>query len=756
MIVYHKNVFLLRGESYAYMMRVTDDGLIEHLHFGRPGVGLADAEALACKNAVDYGNLVNYDEKKRSLESLSLEWSGTGRGDYRDSPLDLWGERGSDFRYASHRFFKSTVAMQSSLPQATGEAETLELRLTDPVAGLELYLYYTVFETALVRRSLLKNVSDTPICLTNLMSSCVDLFGRYRVTTLNGGWSSEAIRSDSLPGLSRLVNASVTGFSSNRHNPGFLLSDPSAGEEAGRVYGFNLIYSGNHYACVEPNPLNMTRVVQGINPYHFEKELMPGESFETPEAVLAFSDAGFGGLSRAMHRFVNSHIVPAAWRGRPRPVLFNSWEGCGFDFTEKRLLALAKKGQKLGCELFVLDDGWFGRRNDDQSSLGDYDVNRRKLPSGMKGLSDKITAMGMSFGLWFEPEAVSPDSSLYRAHPDWALTERGRSDALGRHELLLDLTRSEVRDYIVENVGKLLDEASVSYVKWDMNRHSIATGLKAHEYILGLYEVLGRIFGPRPQILLESCASGGNRFDLGLMCFSPQVWTSDDTDPVERMRIQENLSLLYPQSVMGAHVSAAPHAQTLRSTPLCTRGNVSFFGILGYELDFGELLPAEESEIAGQIRYYKANRELFQFGEFRRLETTEGRAWQVSREGEHAVGVFYELSHACPGYEEIRVRGLKKDRFYRVESRLQLLRAGSFGRLVSGVLPVKAAPNGKLLRKLDESFKLRDARESYTASGEALMQGFRPAMRFNAAGFSKELRLQADYGSSLYRISEEK
>ena len=333
--------------------------------------------------------------------------------------------------------------------------------------------------------------------------------------------------------------------------------------------------------------------MMGINPSNFVKVLEPGDGFETPEAVLPWSNRGFNGVSSNFHRFINHHIVPEYWRFKERPVLFNSWEGCMFNFTHSRLVDLAKRAKKLGCELFVLDDGWFGKRDNDFAGLGDYNVNMKKLPYGLKGLADKINELGMQFGLWFEPEAVNPDSDLYRAHPDWALTD-DHSELYGRHELLLDLTKPEVRDYIVENVSRVLDSANISYVKWDMNRHSIALGAKAHDYILGLYDVLGRIFGPRTHILLESCSSGGNRFDLGMLCYTPQVWCSDDTDPIERLTIQGSLSYLYPQSTFGAHVSAAPHAQTLRATPLTTRGNVSFFGWLGYELDLKHLLGVEE------------------------------------------------------------------------------------------------------------------------------------------------------------------
>ena len=489
--------------------------------------------------------------------------------------------------------------------------------------------------------------------------------------------------------------------------------------------------------------------MQGVNPSNFSKELAPGDCFETPEAVLCHSDEGFSGMSKNMHRFVNDHIIPVYWRNRPRPVLYNSWEGCVFHFNQHRLLDLANRAKDLGCELFVLDDGWFGARNNDKAGLGDYNVNAKKLPEGLEGLSRRIREKGMEFGLWFEPESVNPDSDLFRAHPDWALTD-DYEPVLGRNQLLLDLTKPEVRDYIVENVSRILDSAKISYVKWDMNRHSIALGVKAHEFVLGLYDVLRRIFEPRPGILFESCSSGGNRFDLGMLCFSPQVWTSDDTDPIERLAIQEGASYLYPQSTMGAHVSASPHAQTLRATPLSTRGNVAFFGCLGYELDLKHLLPVEIKEIKAQIAFYKQYREVFQYGQFRRTRL----GWQVASEKTTLAGVFHRLVPAAPGYEQLRLTGLNKDAVYRVVSLSQVIRVGQFGSLLKHVAPVNIDPNGALLRIADRHFTLPAGAEELTVSGAALMSGIMLRPLFRGTGYDQNQRTQGDFGSNVYIIEE--
>ncbi len=357
--------------------------------------------------------------------------------------------------------------------------------------------------------------------------------------------------------------------------------------------------------------------------------------------------------------------------------------------------------------------------------------------------------MGLEFGLWFEPESVNMDSDLYRAHPDWALID-DFAPLLGRHQLLLDLTKPEVRDYIVENLSKILDDAGISYVKWDMNRHSVALGTKAHDYILGLYDVLRRIFEPRPNVLLESCSSGGNRFDLGMLCFSPQIWCSDDTDPIERLTIQGNLSYLYPQSTFGAHVSAAPHAQTLRNTPLSTRGNVSFFGCLGYELDLGHLLPVEEKEIQEQTALYRQYRHVFQFGSFSRIPG----GWQVQDGKTTLAGYFHGFRAAAPGYEWLKIKNLRRESQYHFRTRPQNLRIGQFGDLVKHVLPVNLNPNGVILRTADKHMTMPDGIHEGTASGSALMNGIPMLPAFRGTGYDEKQRNYLDFGSNLYIIQE--
>lgn len=761
-ITCNKGLFHLRTEHSSYMFRVTPQGQLEHLHYGAR-VCDADAGALSLKRVLPYGDSVLYPGGGAAdcLDVLPMEWSGSGRGDYRPSPVELVSESGSwttDFCYVNHELREGSAPMTCGLPTAYGGDMTLVVTLRDAAAELELRLFYTTYpaEDVITRRAELRCLRGY-VNLKKLMSLSLDLAERELVmTTFTGGWICEAHRQDrAVKGT--LINESRTGFSSNRANPGFILSERGADEQRGRVWGFNLVYSGGHMSCVSGDEHGSVRVMCGISPDRFEWRLEGGKSFETPEAVMCFSADGFGGMSRAMHDFVNRRIVRGRWAGRGRPVLVNAWEGFMFDFDAKRLLSLAKRAKAIGAELFVMDDGWFAGRDDDTGGLGDYEPDTKKLPEGVAGLARDVTALGLDFGIWFEPEAVNPKSRLYAAHPDWAITEPGREPAFCRNELLLDLTRPEVRDYIVDSVGGVLDSARVSYVKWDMNRHLAGvSGAFAHRYILGLYEVLHRIFDARPDILLESCSSGGNRFDLGMLCFSPQIWCSDDTDPIERLDIQKGLSYLYPLSAMGAHVSASPHSQTLRRTPFGTRFAVSCFGCLGYELDLRELTPAELREAKRQVEFYKKHRMTLQYGRFYRFTLPEGReAFScVARDGAEAVtGHFRRLVHAAPAFEKLPAAGLERDALYEVGSLPPLLRISDFGALIKHALPLKLRADGAIMRRADRLAGLRQAAEKYRASGAALLDGIRLQNLFSGTGYDKALRLPGDFGSEIYLIT---
>ena len=749
--------FELMGTA-AYLLSNGNMSMLIHIVNGKPlllhcgsVISAADASAMCLRPNPGWGTTVLYKEgdTSSSLDIIPLIWSEENTGDYRENPVSIGIP--ADFTFRSGRIIDGLIPIESELPQADGASQSLELTFLS--GTITLRIIYSVYETAICCRTVIS--SSTELVINRLMSSMLDLKGSFDITTLDGAWIREAHTNRIPVSYSRVVNESSTGFSSNRHNPGFLLSRPDATEFSGEVYGFNQIYSGNHYASAQISAQNFTRVMLGISPVSFPRSLNAGESFETPQAVISYSAEGFNGLSCAMHSFVNSHIVPEYWRFMERPVLYNSWEGCLFDFNESKLLSLASKAKKLGCELFVLDDGWFGARNSDTAGLGDYTVNKKKLPGGLEGLSSKLGRLGLKFGLWFEPEAVNPDSELYRAHPDWALHPFEGSDFYSRNELLLDLTRSDVRDYIVENVSSIIDSANVSYVKWDMNRHLPISGPKAHDYILGLYEVQRRIFKPRPSILLENCASGGNRFDLGMLCFGAQIWASDNTDPIERLDIQNGLSYLYPQSCWGSHVSASPHSQTLRTTPLSTDANAAFFGDFGLELELSHLLPVEEKEIKAAVEFYKGHRKTFQFGILSREETEpDAVCWLLSSEEESIAGLFHRLVHSAQGYEWLKLRGFEPSQIYRITSRPQNLRVGRFGGLVKYISPVDINPNGVALRTADRLYPMKDGAEDISCTGAALSAGIPLALKFMGTGYDANLRNQGDFGSNIYVIEK--
>jgi len=816
-----RRVFHLTGPNTSYLFRVTTAGHLEHVHWG-PRVETSDADALAVKTPPGGYQVAYADDPAYSLDVLPLEWSGLGKGDFRQpaAEIKLPGSQGfmTDFRYLRHDIIDGAVPCNDGLPGAhdAGGVETLRLTMGD--AGVELDLYYTVFAgcDVIVRRSVLRNTSSTQVVIRRLMSQQIDLPNRaYDLVTFDGTWAAEAHRHGRplAPGV--YVNDSLTGTSSNRHNPGVILATRGAGEHFGECYAFNLVYPGNHYTAVELSHRDLVRVLSGINPTGFEWTLAPGEQFETPEAVLAYSRDGFDGLSGTLHQFVHDHILPSNWADAARPVLVNTWESAMFGVTEATVLAQARTGRRLGVELVVLDDGWFKGRADDHAGLGDYTVDAKKFPHGLAWLSARVHAMGLKFGLWVEPEMVNPDSDLFRAHPDWAIGVPGGSRGSGnssqrtfrdampgglisrpctlggppnpalpsgpqrvylqaaarespepldlpclqRNQLMLDLSRPEVRDYIVAQVSTAIDDYHLDYVKWDCNRNMTdAGGELAHRYALGLCDILRRIFGPRPGVLLESCASGGNRFDLGMLCFSPQIWASDCTDPVERLDIQDGLSYLYPPSTMGAHVTASPSAQTLRATPLATRFNVAAFGVLGYEFDLTTLSRAERRDVRAQIAFYKRHRRTLQQGRFHRLVATrpDQFAWATVGKVEVVAGHFQTRTHSLTPPGVWQVPGLDAAKRYRVTSRPQTLGVDDFGHLLRFILPKWLDPEGLVVRTMGRWYRLPDAAESFTASGAALAAGYGPSIQFEGNDDRTATRMWTDYGSTLYVVTPQR
>lgn len=782
--------FTLHTEGTTYAFWVTESGHLEHLYYG-PRLhrieGLLETQRL--KSAFGPGNTIAYseDHPALTLEVLPQETGTRGKGDYREpmvATCDHLGRRSSDLLYCSHQLHPGLGPMPALEPgqalamphlgDTPDPVETLEILLKDGVQGTAYHLYYTVFYAAntIGRRMVLENTSPGPLIVEKLMSAQLDLpHSAFTLTHFTGAWAREMQRG-SMPlsgGLHQL--GSTTGTSSNRTNPLFLLHAPKATETSGHCYGFNLVYSGNCQATVEVGAFGSTRVLQGVRPDSLATTLAPGASLATPLAVLTFSDQGFGGISRHLHGFTRHHIVRGPWQYRVRPVLINSWEAFYFDVNKDRLLQLAKRAKTLGVELFVLDDGWFGNRDSDQRGLGDWQCNLKKLPGGLKPLAEQINHLGMDFGIWVEPEMANPDSDLYRAHPEWFFEIPGIRQSLGRHQLLLDLGLPAVQDYLFEALRAILDSAPISYVKWDMNRNMTdvysklspqtpeGQGALSHRYVLGLYGLLSRLTQAFPQVLFEGCASGGNRFDLGMLCYMPQIWASDNTDAHSRVALQTGYSLGYPPSTMGAHVSDVPNHQTLRLTPLATRQTVASFGLLGYELNLAHQSVSDLKAMGAHIDFYKQWRRVLQFGDFYRLEADdfpelrESTGWMsVSQDRRQAVvGLIQGLY--TPNQPELRLplRGLNPELIYRVRQLPVQHSLSTFGDLVNAVSPIKLPKDSLRLKLAERLYPVPGEQLELVASGAVLLQGgIRLHQGFMGMGYNEQVRLYPDFAARLF------
>ena len=692
-IIFHEStsVFHLYNEEISYIMMVLKNGHMGQLYFGKRIHDKEDFTYLLENYCRAMGSHVFEGEKSLSLEHTKQEYGVYGNTDYRQPAVEVLqnnGSRISDFKYQSFSVVPGKPKL-SGLPatytEEDGEAETLFLTLKDPVTGLLLKLSYTIFTKGgvIARNAYFENEGEESLHLTTAMSLCMDLPDYdYEWIQFSGAWSRE--RHEKVRKLEQGIQSvgSRRGHSSHEHNPFVILKRPTADEFQGEAIGFSLVYSGNFLAQAEVDTHGSTRMLMGIHPDGFDWKLEKGESFQTPEAVMAYPAKGLNHLSQTFHKLYQRRLARGYWRDKARPILINNWEATYFDFTEERIVEIAEKAKECGVELFVLDDGWFGQRSSDKAGLGDWVANRERLPQGIEGLAERISSLGMKFGLWFEPEMVNKDSDLYRAHPDWILQVPERTNSHGRFQHVLDFSRKEVVDAIYEMMSKILGNAKISYVKWDMNRsitECFSAALPAdrqgevfHRYILGVYDLYERLTSRFPEILFESCASGGARFDPGILYYAPQGWTSDDTDAVERLKIQYGTSYCYPVSSMGSHVSVSPNHQLNRETPLYTRANVAYFGTFGYELDLNKLTEEEQEEVKKQIAFMKEYRELFQFGTFYRLSSpfeNNVTAWMsVSEDKKTAIVGWYRVLNPVNGsYTRLKLCGLLEDAEYTVE-----------------------------------------------------------------------------------------
>ncbi|WP_234496973.1 alpha-galactosidase [Vibrio maritimus] len=685
--------FHLQTSKTSYIIKANETGHLINLHYGDKMTHRSSFAALDQRYSGKIGSTTDYaDVPGQSLDTLKLEVPTLGKGDYRSPLLHIEyadGSRITDLTYSSHQVVGSKPAL-AGLPSASGEekGQHLIVTLVDTITRLAVDVHYSVYETSnvITRHLVIRNEDSQSMQIHRVLSSCVDFAEEgFDLIHLQGKWIKEAQIARQRLNKGIVQIDSKKGVSSANHNPFIALANKETNEHVGSCYGFGVFYSGNHLSVAEVSPHCLTRVMTGINDFDFRWELKPNSSFTTPEVALTFSASGLNTMSQQLHHFINHHVVPEQWRLVERPIQVNNWEATYFDFDYDKLDAIAQKAQDIGVELFVLDDGWFGKRDDDTTSLGDY-FDNPKLQGGIARISQKVKSYGLKFGIWVEPEMVSPDSELFRQHPEWAVAHPLREPSLGRNQLVLDMANPDVVDYLFDKLSDVFSRADVDYVKWDHNRNfsdnyaqslspSTQSGFN-HRYVLGLYDLLARLTNAFPNILFESCSSGGNRFDLGMLCYMPQTWTSDNTDAIERLNIQHGTSMCYPLSSMSAHVAAKPSHQVLRRTPLETRFNVAAFGNFGYQLDITQLSSNETQAVKEQIAFYKQHRKLIQFGRFYRLASPFDNNisnWLVTNEDgtEGLLGYYQKLQQSNGDLERIKLPFFEPESEFEVQSRSQ-------------------------------------------------------------------------------------
>lgn len=654
-----EQVFLLQTQDTAYAIAITDDSYLCHLYYGKK-VHSSQIRYLLKEDEAPYVPSKFVRETNTFLDIKPMEYPETGMGDYREAALcvrSVGGHRASACKYKGYEI-KSGKPKLPGMPATFAEEEscsTLFLYCEDTVLGVKLCLMYSVFKDVdVITRSVrVENKGTAPVYLEKVLSACLDIEDHsFEWVSLYGTWAKER-HFQKLPiGYGRQNVGSFKGESSHQEHPFIALASKNADEDHGEIYAMHFVYSGNFIAQVERNSFDLLRMTMGIHPEGFTWKLEEGASFTAPEVVMTYSSNGFGKMTRTLHELYRNHLIRSPYLHKSRPILINNWEATYFDFDEKKLLEIAKEASDLGIELFVLDDGWFGKRNSDNCSLGDWFVNKDKIPGGLGKLAQEIKALGMKFGIWLEPEMISPDSDLFRAHPDWAIQIPGREITQSRAQYVLDLSRQEIVDYVYEQVANVLRSAEISYVKWDMNRQLTTIGsfmLPAdrqgelyHRYVLGVYQLQERLITEFPNLLLENCSGGGARFDPGMLYYSPQIWCSDDTDAIERLAIQEGTALIYPLSCIGAHVSVCPNHTVGRVTPFETRGHVALAGTFGYELDVTKLSDEDKEKVKEQVADYHKYNELVREGDYYRLWSAQkgdkADAWTVvSKEKDRAL-----------------------------------------------------------------------------------------------------------------------
>ncbi len=686
-----ERVFKLDTPHSSYLIGIIDEeNFVGHIYYGKK-IESHELTYLLRTEEAPFVPSKNNRDRLSFLDSCPMEYPTHGLGDFREDAVSVRTEGGHtalQLSYEKHEICAGKQKLEG-LPATFGgekECTTLQLHCVDRILGLRVILCYTAFEDVdVIARSVrVVNEGAEKIYLTKVMSACLDMDNRdFDLITLHGSWARERHINRRRVSLGMQGVSSLRGESSHQEHPFMALLSHNADDEHGEVYGMSFVYSGNFIAQTTLGQFDTVRAVIGIHPTDFCWKLEPQESFQAPEAVMVYSSEGLGAMSRSFHDLFRRHLIRGEYKDKKRPILINNWEATYFEFNTEKLIAIAKQASELGIEMLVMDDGWFGHRNDDNSSLGDWFVNEQKLPGGLKYLVDEVNRLGMKFGIWLEPEMISPDSELYSAHPDWAISIPGRTAGLCRNQYVLDLSRQEIVDYVYERISAILHSANIEYVKWDMNRQLAdlgSTGLPAdrqgelfHRYVLGVYQLQERMITEFPHLLLENCSGGGARFDAGMLYYSPQIWCSDDTDAIERLEIQEGTALVYPLSAMGAHVSDCPNHTVGRVTPFETRGYVALAGTFGYELDVTKISEEDRKLIPEQVKMYHAYNDLVREGDYYRIASySENHKYDcymvVSKDKKEALVTFVQVMMR-PNYHSRRIclKGLDPQKNYRIE-----------------------------------------------------------------------------------------
>lgn len=690
-IKYHEaeKVFDLRTENSTYQMQVREYDTLVHLYYGCPVGDSLITDRIVCVDRGFSGNPYEAGKDKTfSLDTLPQEYTAYGNGDYRINGLEVEQADGSDaanLKFESYKITKGKYSLKGlpAMFAKEDEAETLEIVLADRVSGLKAHLLYSVFPhlDVITRAVRLEQTGETPVTVKKAMSMEMDFeYREMDAVHFYGRHNVERQMERTHLGHANWSVGSIRGTSSHHHNPFVILCDRNTEETYGNCYGYALAYSGNFTFETEVDQVGHTRVVMGIHPYHFAWTLEKGDTFETPEVIMSYSAEGFGKLSRIYHDAYRNNLIRSKYVEQPRPILVNNWEATYFDFDADKLYHIAEEARNIGLDMFVLDDGWFGKRDNDWCALGDWEVNEEKIKGGLPALAERIHGLGLKFGLWVEPEMISEDSDLYRAHPDWAFAIPGRVPNHSRNQLVLDMTREDVREYLLERLTTIVHDAKIDYVKWDMNRsvcdvysHVAAqsrNGELYHRYVLGVYDLMERFLAACPNLLLEGCSGGGGRYDAGMMYYSPQIWCSDNTDAINRLSIQYGSSFFYPISTVGSHVSVCPNHQTGRVTPFWTRGDVALAGSFGYEMDLNKISDEEKEMVKEQVAAMHTYYDLTHEGLYYRLtglKKQDFMAWEfVAKDQSRALLTIVKTDaegNMLPVHT--KVCGLAEDKLYR-------------------------------------------------------------------------------------------